>query len=89
MKNFVVVFLALMVSSGRGGGGHVPPGPPWVWHWRWRVLVKIKVSELVKGRASCHKTLLKIYKWQSYSKLKIKQMLVSREWSGLPGKQPY
>ena len=27
-----------------------------------------KMSELVKGMASCHKTLLQIYKWQSYPK---------------------
>ena len=27
-----------------------------------------KVSELVKGRASCHKIFLQIYKWQSYPK---------------------
>ena len=26
------------------------------------------MSELVNGRTSCHKTLLQIYKWQSYPK---------------------
>ena len=43
------------------------------------------MSELVKGRASCHKTLLQIYKWQSYPKSDLAALCAA---SQLPGEGP-
>ena len=46
----------------------------------------LKVSELVKGRAFCHKTLLQRYKWQSYPKYKVRSALCAA--SQLPKEGP-